>query len=34
VNDRRIAESAPLKAGDVLRVGTPGSEFLLLEARD
>jgi pSer/pThr/pTyr-binding forkhead associated (FHA) protein len=34
VNDRRISDSAPLKAGDVLRVGTPGSEFLLLEARD
>jgi hypothetical protein len=34
VNDRRIAQRATLKAGDKLRIGTPGSEFLLLEARD
>jgi hypothetical protein len=34
VNGRRVAEEAVLKAGDVLRIGTPGSEFLLLEARE
>ena len=34
VNDRRVSEEATLKAGDVLRIGTPGSEYLLLEARD
>lgn len=34
VNGRRISERATLKAGDVLRVGTPGTEYLLLEARD
>ena len=34
VNDRRVIEEATLKAGDVLRIGTPGSEYLLLEARD
>ncbi|MGB5592191.1 MAG: FHA domain-containing protein [Gammaproteobacteria bacterium] len=33
VNDRRIESSASLRAGDVLRVGTPGHKLLLLEAR-
>ena len=34
INGKRVSESARLHAGDVLRVGSPGSEFLLLEARD
>jgi pSer/pThr/pTyr-binding forkhead associated (FHA) protein len=33
VNDRRIESRATLRAGDVLRVGAPGCEFLLVEAR-
>lgn len=33
VNDRRIESRATLRAGDVLRVGVPGCEFLLVEAR-
>jgi len=33
VNDRRIEATASLRAGDVLRVGTPGTSMLLVEAR-
>jgi hypothetical protein len=34
VNDRKVAGSAELRAGDVLRIGTPGSRLLLVAARD
>jgi len=34
VNDRRVAGTAELRAGDVLRIGTPGSRLLLVTARD
>ena len=33
VNDRRIEATASLRAGDVLRIGTPGHNLLLVEAR-
>lgn len=33
VNGRRIDARASLRAGDVLRIGAPGCEFLLVEAR-
>ena len=33
VNDRRISSVATLRAGDVLRVGAPGTTLLLVEAR-
>jgi hypothetical protein len=34
INGRRVDGSAEVRAGDVLRVGSPGSELLLIEARD
>lgn len=34
VNDRRVDGSVEVRAGDVLRVGSPGSTLLLIEARD
>jgi hypothetical protein len=34
VNDRRVSGTAELRAGDVLRVGSPGSRMLLVAARD
>jgi hypothetical protein len=34
INDRRVDGSVEVRAGDVLRVGLPGSELLLIEARD
>lgn len=34
VNDRRVEGSVEVRAGDVLRVGSPGSTLLLIEARD
>jgi molecular chaperone DnaK (HSP70) len=33
VNDRRVSGSAVLRAGDVLRIGSPGSRLLLVEER-
>lgn len=33
VNDRRISSMATLRAGDMLRVGAPGTTLLLVEAR-
>ncbi len=34
VNDRRVSGSAELRAGDVLRMGSPGSRMSLVAARD
>jgi len=34
VNDRRVTGTAELRAGDVLRIGTPGSRLLLVAAKD
>ncbi len=34
INDRRVEGTAELRAGDVLRIGTPGSRMLLVAARD
>ncbi len=34
VNDRRVSGTAELRAGDVLRIGTPGTRLLLVTARD